>query len=94
MLFKIAARADGPDAARACRETWKRYLIAVAIIVAIAAATRATELAGWHLASRQSAWLAGAAALVVLVVLVVLAWTWWSTVRLTGRLRAAVAPAA
>ena len=91
VLFKIAARADGPDAARACRETWKRYLIAVAIIVAIAAATRVTELAGWHLATRQNVWLAGAAALVVLAVL---GWTWWSTVRLTGRLRAAVAPAA
>lgn len=87
VLFKIAARADGPDAARACRETWKRYLIAVGIVVAIAAATRVTELADWRPVSRYS-FAMGGVALAVLVL--VLAWTWWSTLGLTRRLRAAV----
>ena len=88
VLFKIAARADGPDAARACRETWKRYLIAVAIIVAIAAATRVTDLADWRPVIRYSSVLGGAAAAVLLGVL---AWAWWSTLRLTGRMKNAVA---
>ena len=88
VLFKIAARADGPDAARACRDTWKRYLVAVAIVVAIAAATRATDLADWRPLYQHSLALGGVASAVLLAVLV---WTWWSTVRLTGRLKAAVA---
>jgi|GEM_PF-2342859 len=89
VLFRIAARADGPDAARACRETWKRYLIAVAIVVGMAAATQVADLTGWRPAIRYRFALGGGA---VLVLLAVLAWAWWSTLRLTGLLKSAVSP--
>ncbi len=94
VLFKIAARADGPDAARACRDTWKRYLVAVGIIVGGAMLVRASALLdkkAFPMAQirSQPGWVL---AVGVLAVAVVLVWTWWSTVRLTRGLKAVVAP--
>lgn len=79
-LFALAARADGPAVAQRCRRAWKRYLIAVGIVVVIAVGTNLSQWFGWRLPG----WLYEWTALILSgVILLVLLWVWWVTVRLT-----------
>lgn len=89
-LFALAARADGPAVAQHCRRAWKRYLIAVGIVVAIAVGTNVVERFGWRLPGGFYEW---TALMLSGVILLVLLWVWWVTVRLTWDFRRLVARA-
>ena len=82
-LFALAARADGPAVAQLCRQTWKRYLIVVGVVVAIAAGTYLAEPLGLRLPSPYFEWTAVA---LTAVVAAVLGWVWWVTLGLTRQL--------
>ena len=88
VLFKLAARADGPDAARACRQMWKRYLIAAGVVVAVALATRLGDAWDLPFLHRHFMYVGGA---IVAVVAAMVLWVWWGTVQLTKRLKSAMA---
>ncbi|MEO0515248.1 MAG: hypothetical protein AAF086_08140 [Planctomycetota bacterium] len=83
-LFALAARADGPAVAQRCRATWKRYLIGVGVIVALALGTNVVDWFDWRLPGWLYEW---TALILVSVVLGVVLWIWWATVRLTGDFR-------
>ncbi|MEM7625631.1 MAG: hypothetical protein AAF333_08385 [Planctomycetota bacterium] len=82
-LFALAARADGPTVAQRCRRAWKRYLIAVGLIVAVALVTNLAEPMGWRL---PSPWFEWTAAMIFAAIATVVLWVWWETVQLTGAL--------
>ena len=82
-LFALAARADGPAVAQLCRQTWKRYLVVVGIIVAIAGGTYLAEPLGLRLPSPYFEW---TAVVLTLLVTAVLVWVWWVTLGLTRQL--------
>ncbi len=87
-LFKLAARADGPNVAQACRRAWKRYLIGVAVLVVLSAGVTVADRLDLKWVAAYYQYFAGAA---LLIVLVVLAWLWWVTVGLTRELKGVLA---
>lgn len=82
-LFKLAARADAPVAARRCREAWKRYLLGVGVVVALALGTNIVERFELRLPAQLYEW---TALILVAVVGTVVLGIWWVTVRLTRSL--------
>ena len=82
-LFGLAARADGPAVAQRCRKTWRGYLIAGALLVALALSTTLGHALGLGLPDRWYEW---TVVLLIGVVGLVLLWIWWVTLRLTGEL--------
>ncbi|MEL7087109.1 MAG: hypothetical protein AAGL98_01500, partial [Planctomycetota bacterium] len=70
-LFALAARADGPTVAQRCRRAWKRYLIAVGLIVSVALVTNLAEPMDWRL---PSPWFEWTAAMIFGVIAAVLLW--------------------
>lgn len=82
-LFALAARADGPTVAQRCRRAWKRYLIAVGLIVGVALVTNLSEPLGLRL---PSPWFEWTAMIIFSVIAIVLVWVWWETVKLTKSL--------
>jgi hypothetical protein len=83
-LFKLAARAGGPDVAQACRRAWKRYLIGVAVLVVMSAAVTVADRLDIKAIANAYIYFASAS---VLIVGAVLLWLWWTTLGLTSKLR-------
>ena len=82
-LFALAARADGPTVAQRCRRAWKRYLVAVGLIVAVALVTNFAEPLGLRL---PSPWFEWTAVMIFSAILAVVVWVWWETLGLTKSL--------
>ncbi|MEM9883459.1 MAG: hypothetical protein AAF800_11125, partial [Planctomycetota bacterium] len=83
LLFVIAARADGPAAARRCRQVWKRYLVAVGAVVSVALLTNAAQWFDVRLPSPLFEW---TTVITMSVLAAILLWVWWVTVGLTRSL--------
>ena len=83
-LFRLAARADGPNVAQACRRAWKRYLLGVAVLVVLSAGVTVADRLDIRWVAAYYQYFAGAA---LLVVLITVGGLWWTTVSLTRRLR-------
>ncbi|MEM8737513.1 MAG: hypothetical protein AAGG38_03410 [Planctomycetota bacterium] len=83
-LFALAARADGPRVAQACRAAWKRYLLGVGVVVGLALAVNVAERSGIRLPEPWNHYTVTAGFAVVGAVAV---WLWWVTVGLTREIR-------
>ena len=83
VLFKLTARADGPAVAQACRRTWKRYLLGIAVLIGLAIAVNVGDRLDLRFVSERFVTFAAAS---FLLTFGTLAWMWWQTVRLTSQI--------